>query len=89
MEGDCKSIGKKFYDRRPETKYLKRPVTVCGDVKVVCYSYETLEKRRLFSFGFNTRGVMFSEEFGDNGEGVLTFTYKDLYEIQPSLKLFD
>lgn len=79
MQKDKTSIGRKYYDRKPETKYLLKPVTVCGDVKVVCYSYNTLEKKKQFSFGFNTKKLLFSEEFG-NGEGILTLGFKDLFE---------
>lgn len=97
LQEDKKSTGNKFYDRRPETKYLIKPVSVCGDVKVVCYSYNTLEKKKQFSFGFNTKQLIFTEEFGEN-EGILTFKYKDLFDRSPNstenfsrdnLKLFD
>ena len=37
-----KGFGQKYYDQKPETKYLKHPVLVYGDVKIVFYSYEKL-----------------------------------------------
>ena len=49
--------GRRYYDQKPETKYFKKPVVVCGDVKIVVSSYSRLKKEQKFSVGFNTHNI--------------------------------
>ena len=53
----CLGIGTNYYDQKPETKYFKKPVLVCGDVKIMLYSYSRLKKQHECTVGFNTHNI--------------------------------
>ena len=41
-----KGIGNKFCQKKPETKHLQKPIIVCGDVKIVFYSFEKINRQK-------------------------------------------
>jgi hypothetical protein len=59
-------IGTRYYDEKPETKYLKKPVVVCGDVKIMIYSYRRLKKEHECTVGFSTHNI---DELNSQHEG--------------------
>lgn len=53
---------------------------MCGDVKIVVFSFAALKKKHEFSLGFNTLNI---DKL--NSDNVLRLTFADLYEAEEEL----
>lgn len=73
-------IGKRYYDNKPETKYFSKPVIVCGDVKIIVFSYKTLKRVQEFTIGFNTLAMDALNPQED--KKVLRLRHQDLYDCR-------